>query len=184
MSSSIDMDMMGGSSSSSSPKEQREGIASKLPPSEGKNRKEASSSCGGVRFRSRESIEEIRRISRISNYKLEEVINYWGDSEEHKLRKEELKKAASEMQFCRRMSDNVEYTTLGIADKVGEGRAVKRANRFKSKRAVLDEQELQHFEGVMDDELLADVYWSTTASAKQSAEENAANLHEEVANFS
>ncbi len=182
MSSSIKNDMVGGSSSSS--RDQGVGISTGLPHSESSRTDASSRGGGGVRFRSRESIEEIRRISRISNYNLEEVINYWGDSEEHKLRKQELKMAAEEMQNCRRMSDNMEYTTLGISDKVGEGRAMKRANRIQARNAVLDEQELQYFEGVVDDELLADVYGSTTASAKQSAAENAAKLHNEVENFS
>jgi hypothetical protein len=183
----IKVGMKVSSSTSSSQTDQAEDIASKTPMSaETSTEEEASSpsSGGGVRFRSRASIEEVRRISRISNYDLDEVINYWGDREEHKLRKEELKLAAAEMQYSRRLSDNVEYTTLGIADKVGDGRAVKIANRMMARNAVLDEQELQTVEGVVNDELLADVYWSVTESAKQRAEEKAANLRNQVESFS
>jgi hypothetical protein len=114
---------------------------------------------------------------------LEEVISYWGDSDEHRLRKHELKQAAKDMQMQRRMSDNLDFTTLGIADKVGEGREMKKANRTKAVNAVLDEQELQDHEGVFDDELLADVYSVTTMAAKMNAAEKAKALHDEVAKF-
>jgi hypothetical protein len=137
---------------------------------------------GGVQFRSTNSLEEVRRISRISNFNLEEVICYWGDSNEHKLRKQELKKAAHDMQ-CRRMSDNNSFTSLGITDKVGEGRLLKKRNRKTATTAVLDEQDLQYYEGVYDDEILADVYTTTTVAAKKTAQENAAALHEEVSKF-
>ncbi|KAG7363375.1 hypothetical protein IV203_026752 [Nitzschia inconspicua] len=136
-----------------------------------------------VQFRSRNSIEEVRRISRISNYDIEEIISYWGDSDEHILRKEELKKAAHDMQYCRRMSDNSTFTSLGIADKVGERRVIKKQNREIATRAVLDEQDLQDCEGVYDDELLADVYALTTATAKREAKASAKALHEEVKQF-
>ena len=66
----------------------------------------------------------------IRNCNLEEVISYWGDSDDHILRKRELKKAAQEFQFQRRQSDN-NFTSLGIADKVGDltvGVAIKRQN--------------------------------------------------------
>ncbi|KAL3917737.1 MAG: hypothetical protein SGILL_004572 [Bacillariaceae sp.] len=138
---------------------------------------------GGVQFRSRASIEEVRRISRISNYNLEEVISYWGDSDDHVLRKKELKRAAQEFQFQRRMSDNQSFTTLGIADKVGEGRQMKKKNRNISRNAVLDEQDLQDHEGVYDDELISDVYTITTFGAKKSAREQAEALHNQVEEF-
>jgi hypothetical protein len=143
---------------------------------------EGKEKSGGVQFRSTNSIAEVRRISRISNYDLEEVISYWGDSSEHKLRKKELRKAAHEMQ-CRRMSDNNSFTTLGITDKVGEGRLLKKQNRKSATTAVLDEQDLQYHEGVYDDELLADVYTITTVSAKKTAQQSAAALHQEVSKF-
>ena len=136
----------------------------------------------GVRFHSRSSIEEVRRISRVSNYNLEEVISYWGDSDDHVLRKRELKKAAQEFQFQRRQSDN-NFTSLGIADKVGEGRQMKKNNRNKSRNAVLDEQDLQDHEGVYDDELISDVYAITTHGAKKAARECAELLHEQVEAF-
>jgi hypothetical protein len=136
----------------------------------------------GVQFRSRDSIEEVRRISRISNYNLEEVIAYWGDSDDHVLRKKELKKAAQEFHFQRRQSDN-NFTSLGIADKVGEGRQLKKKNRNTSRNAVLDEQDLQCHEGVYDDELISDVYTITTYGAKKAAQECAKALHKQVEEF-
>ena len=137
----------------------------------------------GVMFKSRESIEEVKRISRISSRTLDEVIAYWGTTDEHKLRKQELRQAATEMQMNRRMSDNMEFTTLGLADKVGEGKLLKKQHRHISREAVLDEQDLQYHEGIVDDELLADVYSSVTYSSQKEAAEKAAMLHKEVKKF-
>ena len=131
---------------------------------------------GDVRFRSQSSIEQVRRISRISNYDMEEIIDYWGDSDEHMLRKSELKKAVKEMHYNRRESDN-DFTTLGLDDKAGHGRAVRKVNKTVSRTAVMDEQELQHHEGILDEELLADVYAITSTAAKKEAQRKAERLH-------
>ena len=45
---------------------------------------------------------------------------------------------------------------------------------------AVDEQCLQHHEGVQDDELLADVYAITTVPAKREAQMKAQRLHEEI----
>jgi hypothetical protein len=137
----------------------------------------------GVQFASARSIEQVKRISRYSNYAIEEIESVWGDGDEHKLRKQELRTAVTEWQQGRRMSDNLTFTTKGIADKVGPGRKVKKDNRTKSRQAVMDEQELQEMEGMIDDELLGDIYTITTAKAKQSAHEEALNLEAEVKNL-
>mmetsp|Transcript_8645 Transcript_8645/g.21096 ORF Transcript_8645/g.21096 Transcript_8645/m.21096 type:complete len:175 (-) Transcript_8645:327-851(-) len=131
----------------------------------------------GVKFRSRSSIAEIRRISRISNYDMEEIINYWGETDEHSMRKSELKKAVKDMHFNRRGSDS-EFTTLGIDDKVGHGKAVKKVNRMLARNAVMDEQDLQYNEGIIDDEMLADVYSLTSTPAKREAQIKAQRLHD------
>ena len=131
----------------------------------------------GVQFRSQSSIAEIRRISRVSNYDMEEIINYWGESDEHTMRKSELKKAVKDMYFNRRGSDN-EFTTLGIDDKVGHGKAVKKVNRMLARNAVMDEQDLQYNEGIIDDEMLADVYSLTSTPAKREAQVKAQRLHD------
>jgi hypothetical protein len=89
----------------------------------------------GVQFHSRGSVEQVRRISRYSMYQPEEVVAYWGESNEHKLRKEELKMAVRDWQLGRRNSDNFTFSTIGIADKVGEGREKKKLNRYKSRIA-------------------------------------------------
>lgn len=136
-----------------------------------------------VMFKSQSSMEEVRRISRISSRSLAEVVSYWGTSDEHQLRKQELRQAATEMQMKRRMSDNLEFTSLGLADKVGEGKMVKKQNRYVSREAVLDEQDLQYQEGIVDDDLLADVYSSVTYGAQKEAADKAAMLHEEVKKF-
>ena len=137
----------------------------------------------GVQFHSRGSVEQVRRISRYSMYDPEEVVAYWGESDEHALRKQELKQAVMEWQMGRRNSDNFSFTTVGIADKVGEGKQIKKANRWKSRNAVLDEQYLQEAEGIMDDKLLADIYAVTTNSSKKKAHEEALHMAEEVQQF-
>jgi len=46
-----------------------------------------------------------------------------------------------------------------------------------SKNAVMDEQDLQHHEGILDDELLAGVYAITSTAAKIDAQVKAERLH-------
>lgn len=170
---------------SSSLRERGEEGCFKLPePPEFPKRRDPDGGGGAVRFRSVGSIEAVRRISRVSDYDLEEITNYWGDDDECKLRKHELKQAAKDMECHRRLSDNLEFTTLGIADMTGEAKAFKRANRVKARHAVMDEQELQEREGVVDDELLADVYSDECVFARRRAAEKAKTLHEEVEHFS
>jgi len=137
----------------------------------------------GVQFHSRSSMEQVRRISRYSNYDPEEVVAYWGDSNEHRLRKQELREAVLDWQMGRRNSDNFSFTTVGIADKVGEGKAIKKENRWKSRNAVMDEQDLQVSEGLRDDEVLADIYTITTVSAKNKAHQEALNIADGVKHF-
>ena len=83
------------------------------------------------------------------------------------------------MHFHRQTSDN-NFTSLGIEDKVGRGKAKKKTNRMTSWNAVLDEQDLQQDEGVLDDELLADVYTMTAKAAKRDARKKAERLHSEL----
>ena len=127
----------------------------------------------GVVFHNRESIEQVRRISRYSNYNIEEVEAYWGDGSEHKLRKQELRVAVQEWQAGRRSSDNLTFTTRGIMDKIGEGKQIKKANRERARQAVMDEQELQDQEGIIDDDLLAEIYTATTINSKKKAQNKA-----------
>eukprot|EP00339_Tiarina_fusa_P024163 CAMPEP_0116999392 /NCGR_PEP_ID=MMETSP0472-20121206/2111_1 /TAXON_ID=693140 ORGANISM="Tiarina fusus, Strain LIS" /NCGR_SAMPLE_ID=MMETSP0472 /ASSEMBLY_ACC=CAM_ASM_000603 /LENGTH=158 /DNA_ID=CAMNT_0004698793 /DNA_START=141 /DNA_END=617 /DNA_ORIENTATION=+ len=138
----------------------------------------------GVRFHSRGSIQQIRRISKATNYSEEELVAYWGESDEFRLRKQDLRTAVQEWQQGRRMSDNLEFTTIGLLDKIGEGRKEKKKNREVSRQAVLDEQELQDLEGYPDDELLSNVYQVTSAKAKDKAHEEALHIHEEVEKLS
>ena len=72
---------------------------------------------------------------------------------------------------------------LTLSYQVGEGKAIKKENRWKSRNAVLDEQYLQEAEGIIDDELLADVYTVTTGAAKQKAHDEALEIAEEVQKF-
>ncbi len=137
----------------------------------------------GVRFHKRGSIEEVKRISRISMYNPEEIIAYWGDSEEHLLRKEELKKAVLDLHRGRRSSDNFSFTSIGIEGKVGEGRALRKEMRWKSRNAVFDEQAWQEAEGARDDEQLADIYKVTTQDALVMAQDVAKRVAEDVGKF-
>jgi len=134
---------------------------------------------GGVQFKSASSIEEVVRIRRASNYSMEEITSYWGESNDHVLRKSELKRAVQDMYYQRRASDS-DFTTLGIDDKVGPGRAVKKANRLLSRKAVMDEQDLQSHEGVLNDELMGDVYSITSTAAKREAQNKAERLHNAI----
>ena len=133
----------------------------------------------GVQFRSESSIEAVRRISRVSNYDMEDIINYWGDNDEQALRKSELKQAVQDMQYSRRTSDS-NFTTLGIDDKAGHGRAVRKVNKILSRNAVMDEQDLQRYEGTLDDDLLADIYSITSTAAKKEAQIKAERLHDKL----
>lgn len=135
----------------------------------------------GVRFGSQRSIEQVRRISRVSNYNMEEIINYWGEGDEQVLRKSELKEAVRDM-ACKRRSSDKDFTALGIEDKVGRGWAIKKSNRKVSREAVLDEQDLQYHEGILDDDMLAGVYSITSDAAKREAQEKAEKLHDKLAN--
>jgi hypothetical protein len=134
----------------------------------------------GVQFHSRNSIEKVQRISAYTSYSEEEVVAYWGEDDEHHLRKQELRQAAKDCQSGRRMSDNLTFSTKGLVNMVGMGREDKRENRQKSRDAVLDEQDLQEVEGLMDDELLSDIYTFTTKKAKRKAHQEALDMAEEV----
>jgi hypothetical protein len=134
----------------------------------------------GIQFRSRDSIEEVKRISKFTTYDAEELESYWGDSSEFKLRKQELRTAVQEWKQGRRQSDNLTFTTIGIMDKIGEGKAIKKANRAKSRQAVMEEQDLQDQQGIINDDLLADIYSATTTTSKETAHEKAVKLREEV----
>jgi hypothetical protein len=133
----------------------------------------------GVQFRSQSSIEAVRRISRASNYNMEERIDYWGDNDEEALRKSELQEAVKDMHYNRRVSDS-DFTSLGIDDKAGHGRAVRKVNKMISRTAVMDEQNLQRHEGTLDDDLLADIYSITSTAAKREAQIKAQRLHDKL----
>jgi hypothetical protein len=134
----------------------------------------------GVKFRSRDSIEQVRRISKATHYSEDELVAYWGESDEFRLRKQDLRVAVQDWQQGRRVSDNLDFSTVGLLDKIGEGRKEKKKNREVSRHAVLDEQELQDLEGYGDDDLLSSVYQLTSAKAKNKAHEEALHIHEVV----
>ena len=90
----------------------------------------------GVRFRSRKSIEQVKRILRLSDYNMDEIQAMYGTDEEELERKQilqeqilefgeyadammdEYESSNDEVKFDRRVSDN-SYTTIGIRDKCG-----------------------------------------------------------------
>ena len=135
----------------------------------------------GVQWHSRNSIEVIKRISRVSQYSIDEVRAVWGDDDEAILRKQELKDTARDVKSGRRMSDNLTFSTVGFRDKVGLGRQEKKEARNLAWDAVMDEQDLQASEGLeIDSELIADAYSMTTASTSGKAHLEALEMEEEV----
>ena len=134
----------------------------------------------GVKFHSRDSINEVLDISGLCNYTEDELDATWGDDLEHQLRKEELRQATIEFRQGRRASDNLTFTTKGIADKVGQGRMMKKMNRALSRQAVMDVQDFQDMEGDTDDKLIASVYSSTTLKARLKAQKEAEDMADEV----
>ena len=135
----------------------------------------------GIQWHSRTSIEVTKRISRVSQYSIDEIFAVWGDDDEAILRKQELKAAARDVLYRRRMSDNMTFSTVGIRDMVGLGRQEKKEARYKAWDAVMDEQDLQASEGLeMDSELIADAYSMTTAATSGKAHLEALEMEEEV----
>ena len=98
----------------------------------------------GVQFRSRNSIEDIRRISTISNYDLDEVIAVWGNEDEQTQRVQELKQEMSDLYNGRRASDNLTCTSIGLH--VGPRQSEKLEAREATYQAVLFEQYRQYEE--------------------------------------
>jgi hypothetical protein len=134
----------------------------------------------GVRFHSRNSIEEVQRISTLSQYSLDEIQAVWGDSDEFKLRKKELKETVIAIRDGKKRESSNFHSNLGTAGMFGEGNRLKKESRKKAWETVMDEQDLQYQEGKIDDELLADVYHVATQFPGRRAQEDALKIHEEV----
>ena len=138
----------------------------------------------GIQWHSRNSIEVVQRISRVSQYSIDEIFAVWGDDDEAVLRKQELKSAARDILNRRRMSDNMTFSTVGLRDLVGLGREEKKEARYKAWDAVLDEQDLQASEGRgRNSELIAGVYSMTTAETSGKAHLEALKMEEEVRKY-
>ena len=134
-----------------------------------------------IQWHSRKSIEVIKRISRVSQYSIDEIFAVWGDDDEATLRKQELKVAASDVKNGRRMSDNLTFSTVGIRDKVGLGRQERKEAIYNAWDTVMNEQDLQTSEGLgRDSELIAGVYSMTTAETRGKAHLEALKMEEEV----
>ena len=107
----------------------------------------SSSSRGGVQFRC--ALEEIRRISRLSSYQLDEIVAVWGDEEEQINRQQELKRDVTKYiqsgsgSGRRRLSDNYTFTSVGLCDHVGIRKEEKIIAREQVWDAVLNEQDNQ-----------------------------------------
>mmetsp|Transcript_767 Transcript_767/g.1844 ORF Transcript_767/g.1844 Transcript_767/m.1844 type:complete len:168 (+) Transcript_767:490-993(+) len=134
----------------------------------------------GVQFHGENSIRQVEEIARVSqNFTESERFNMWGDSVEFQERRAQLHEDLHQLKMGRR-SSNDEYTRLGLTDKIGEGRKEKKLNRQSAVSAVLDEQDLQCEEGKRDDELLADIYYSSTYKSAKKAQQDAQRIREEV----
>lgn len=133
-----------------------------------------------IRFAPQENMTQIRRISNFTGYSEEEITAYWGESDEMGLRKQELRENIQQWRQGRRASDNLDFTTLGIMDKIGDGRKDKKEHRENYLWAVLDEQDLQYAEGIYDDELMSEACRQTSSKSKDKAQREALRLHKEV----
>mmetsp|Transcript_4677 Transcript_4677/g.12222 ORF Transcript_4677/g.12222 Transcript_4677/m.12222 type:complete len:116 (-) Transcript_4677:416-763(-) len=100
-------------------------------------------------------------------------------SVEFQERRAQLQDDIHQLRMGRRTS-NDDYTRLGLTDKVGEGRREKKLNRQSAVAAVLDEQDLQCEEGKRDDELMADIYYSSSHKCAKKAQDEAQKIHAEV----
>jgi len=145
------------------------------------SKKSTTKGDGGVQFRSQSSIEDVMQVSRVSTYDVSEIVGYWGEADDHRLRRTELKKDVRDLALNKRSSDT-DFTTLGIDDKFGPGRQIKSMNRTLSRNAVMEEQDLQYHEGILDDEMMRGVYAINTRVAKENAWKKAQQLHEALAN--
>jgi hypothetical protein len=135
----------------------------------------------GIQWHSRDSIEVIKKISRVSEYSLDEIIAVWGDDDEAILHKQELRAAAKDVQHGRRVSDNMTFSTTGLKFLVGAAREEKQEAKYKAWDAVMDEQDLQYDEGRgRDSELIAGAYSMTTAEPSEKAHLEALKMQEEV----
>jgi hypothetical protein len=137
----------------------------------------------GIQWHSRNSIDQVKRISTFNNYSEEEMFAVWGDDEEASLRKSELVADVMDMKKSKRVSDNF-HTSLGLTGHIGDGKKEKKLMRLTGRAAVMDEQALQDEEGFLDDEILADVYYMTTHGAQEKAHQEAMKIHEEVEKLS
>ena len=149
----------------------------------------SSSSRGGVQFRC--ALEEIRRISRLSSYQLEEIVAVWGDDDEQIERQQELKRDANEfIHSGRRSSDNYTFTSVGLCDHVGTRKEEKITAREQVWDAVWKEQENQRVAQVntghsndifkYNSALLAKACQQATYKSQQSAYEKAKELEFEL----
>lgn len=86
-------------------------------------------------------MEDMRKISRLSNYTINDITAVWGDKEEHRERRQALYHDVQELSLGRQSSDkNVNFTTLGIADQVGPEKVERRRRRQAALKAVLGGQ--------------------------------------------
>jgi len=138
----------------------------------------------GVRFHSRNSIEQVQRISRVSQcYTPDEIFAVWGDTEEFYLRKQELRDTVQRIKQGRRDSDNINTTTLGLTQMYGAGRQEKKMNRVRAVDTVMQEQQYQFMYEENNPDQIADVYHDTTTASRRKARQEAKRIEEEVQTF-
>ena len=174
---------------SPSPSNMKHATSSSAPSAPASSSSTSSSSRGGVQFRC--ALEEIRRISRLSSYQLEEIVAVWGDDDEQIERQQELKRDANEfIHSGRRSSDNYTFTSVGLCDHVGTRKEEKITAREQVWDAVWKEQENQRVAQVntghsndifkYNSALLAKACQQATYKSQQSAYEKAKELEFEL----
>ena len=152
-----------------------------------------------VRFPSTEANMNLtRRVSDLSTYSAPEKFAVWGNKAEQLQKRMQLKQEIVEYAQGRRLSDNQTFSSIGIVDKILDGKKAKDGIRHAARQAVLDEQYFQLHMKEIDtsddgrsngndndssfghsnsiDEIIASVYMEATLNAQQRAHEEAMEL--------
>ena len=152
-----------------------------------------------VRFPSTEANMNLtRRVSDLSTYSAPEKYAVWGNKAEQLQKRLQLKQEIIEYAQGRRLSDNQTFSSIGIVDKILDGKKAKDDIRHAARQVVLDEQYFQlHMKAISTsddgrsngnsndssvgynnsvDEIIASVYMEVTLNAQQRAHEEAMEL--------
>ena len=132
--------------------------------------KKSSLSCGVARQGNQKSVSfrqyvSVRQTMSLDDYQSSEIDATWYSPEEvASIRlacRREIKRLEAGKAF-----DNKKYCSRGLEGFTKYGKATKLQIRSEATEAVLDEQELQYFEGVTNESTIAKVYQAIAAVSK------------------